>query len=471
MQRHIGFAIPEHHHLVHIPVTTTKRALRPEPAMIHNEAGFGVAVAKLQLVIEPEPAAHAARSSRPFMERIMVVEHRKCLLHDLDRRCLGNTDGGTAITKPVAIGIAAIAATGQLVHDEITPAFGIMTTKREIPACTGRRRRHPVGKRLDHRRKYRFGNSLADLGSTPRDRSRIMRIKECALITGDIQRLERAGADRHFREDVPHGQIDRTQCRRQNRVHRPTTGRARPGKVKPQPVIDPDDGEPDLEWLVNHAVAVDIGHRLPASLGHCGDHLAHLRRGAAAQLGDCFGHRVIAIAAQKQIQPVRPYIKRGSLCLHITNSLVCDTDVGTDDGVDFFVHDAFLEQLYRWQSQPFLFNRGRRGREPTRHGPARIRPMSGIRQPAPQLAVTVIGTHKAHIHEMRATKIRVVDDVYVARLRCSGTSLTDQPDQLGRRILHRPDKDGQTTSPLRNQGTVIGGIDAIRPVIRLGNDR
>ena len=49
-------------------------------------------------------------------------------------------------------------------------------------------------------------------------------------------------------------------------------------------------------------------------------------------------------------------------------------------------------------------------------------------------------------------------------------ALADQPDQFGRRILHRPDKDGQAACPLRDQGAVIGGIDAVRPVIRLGDD-
>ena len=438
--------------------------------MIHDEAGLGVAVAELKLVIEPKPAPGAARAGRPFMKRIMVIEHRKGLFHDLYRRCLGDPDGGTPVAEPVTIGIAAITATGQLVHDEITPAFGIMAPKREVSAGACRRRRHPVGKRLDHRCKHGLGDPLADLGSASGNRPRVMRIEEGAFITGDIQRLERAGADRHFREDVPHGQVDRAQCRCQHRIHRPATGGARPGEIKAQPVIDPGDAEPDLERLVDHAVAVDIGHRLPASLGHGGDHLAHLRRGAAAQLVDRLGHRVVAITAQKKVEPVSPDIQRGSLCLHVTDPLVCDADVGTDDGVDFLVHDPLLEQLYRRQAQPFLFNRGRRGGESPRHGPASIRPVAGIRQPAPQLAVTVIGTHEAHIHEMRAAKIGIVDDIDVAGLGRGRAALADQPDQFGRRILHRPDKDGQAACPLRDQGAVIGGIDAVRPVIRLGDD-
>ena len=72
---------------------------------------------------------------------------------------------------------------------------------------------------------------------------------------------------------------------------------------------------------------------------------------------------------------------------------------------------------------------------------------------------------------MRAAEIRVVDDIDVARLRRGGAALADQPDQFGGRILHRPDKDGQAARPLRDQGAVIGGVDAVGPVIRLGDDR
>ena len=46
----------------------------------------------------------------------------------------------------------------------------------------------------------------------------------------------------------------------------------------------------------------------------------------------------------------------------------------------------------------------------------------------------------------------------------------NQPDQFGGGILHRPDKDRQAAGTLGDQRAVSGGIDSVRPVIRLGDD-
>ena len=72
---------------------------------------------------------------------------------------------------------------------------------------------------------------------------------------------------------------------------------------------------------------------------------------------------------------------------------------------------------------------------------------------------------------MGAAKIGIIDDIDVARVRGGRASLADQPDQLGCRILHGADKDRQAARPLRDQRPVIGGVNPVRPVIRLGDHR
>ena len=83
----------------------------------------------------------------------------------------------------------------------------------------------------------------------------------------------------------------------------------------------------------------------------------------------------------------------------------------------------------------------------------------------------VIGPDKAHIHQMRAAKIGIVDDIDVTRVRGCRRALADQPDQLGSGILHGADKDRQTAGTLRDQRAVRSAIDAVRTVIRLGDHR
>ena len=64
---------------------------------------------------------------------------------DLDRRGLRDADGGAAIAQPVMVGIAAIAAAGDLVHHEGAVAVGIVAAEGEIAAGARRRRGDDIG--------------------------------------------------------------------------------------------------------------------------------------------------------------------------------------------------------------------------------------------------------------------------------------------------------------------------------------
>ncbi len=78
------------------------------------------------------------------------------------------------------------------------------------------------------------------------------------------------------------------------------------------------------------------------------------------------------------------------------------------------------------------------GREAARHRAADVGPVAGVGQPAEQLAVAIDRHHEAHIHQMRAAEIGIVDDIDVARLQAcrQRPSAIISMIVLGR-ILHR----------------------------------
>ena len=97
--------------------------------------------------------------------------------------------------------------------------------------------------------------------------------------------------------------------------------------------------------------------------------------------------------------------------------------------------------------------------------------MSGVGKPAEDIAVPVERHDEAHIHQMRAAEIGIVDDVDVAGFRRQATAVGDHLDHRFGRILHDADEDRQTLAALRDQRAVDGRVDAVRAVIGLGDDR
>src|SRR3989338_3683140 len=91
------------------PVLAAEHAGWAEAAMVHDKARRGLAAPQFDLVVETEATAMPASAGRTFAKRIAVIEHRILLLHDLDRRCLGNADRRAAVGDTVATGITAIA--------------------------------------------------------------------------------------------------------------------------------------------------------------------------------------------------------------------------------------------------------------------------------------------------------------------------------------------------------------------------
>ena len=199
----------------------------------------------------------------------------------------------------VMAGIAAIAAAGDLVHDVVAAACRVVAAKREIAAGAGGSRRHLVRQRLYHGRENRLGDALRHFGGAARNGARIMRIEECSLGTNDLEGLESAGGDRHVGVDVAHGEIDGGQRRRQNRIHRPHAGLRRTAEIEGEFAVTSGHRKVDGQWLVDHAIAIDIGDRAVGALGDQPDIGAHLLGGAAAELGNRLRDGVVAVAVEQ----------------------------------------------------------------------------------------------------------------------------------------------------------------------------
>ena len=292
-----------------------------------------------------------------------------------------------------------------------------------------------------------------------------MGIQKCALGPDHLEWREGAGADRHFGKDMAHGQVDRRQRGRQDGIHRTKTRRTGIREIEPQVPRCLFDCEFDRQRFIDDAVAIDPCRRTVISVRDFVDQGTHLGFGPDAQLCDRIAHHIVAIAVQQCVQSLLTHSERGGLRLDVTDPLIRDPDVRTNDGVDFPVEDTFLEEPDWRQSQPLLLHGRCRGRKAAGNRAAGIRPVTGVRQPAENLAIPIKRTGKPHIHQMRAAQIGIVDDIDVVRLWRRSGSCGDHFDQRAGGILHGPDKYRQATRPLGNQGTVIGGVDPVGTVI------
>ena len=190
-----------------------------------------------------------------------------------------------------------------------------------------------------------------------------------------------------------------------------------------------------------------------------------------AHLGDRLAHDLRTIAVDQGGEPLLTGRERGGLGLDVADALVGNADVGQDDGQDFLVHLALLEELHRRQAQAFLLDLGGAGRETARHHAADIGPVAGIGQPGEQLPPVEERLHEAHVHQMGATEIGIVDDEHVARIDLAGIVALHPLDHRLGRELHGAHEYRQAELALGDQRTVGGIVDAVRAVHALGDNR
>ena len=168
-------------------------------------------------------------------------------------------------------------------------------------------------------------------------------------------------------------------------------------------------------------------------------------------------------------QPRLADLERGGLGLDVADPLLGDAHVGHEDGEDLAVHLAPLEELDGRQAQALLLHLGGVRREAARHHAADVGPVARVLQPAEVLATVVEGQRKAHVHQVRAAEIGIVDDIDVAGLGRPRLAFADQADQLARGILHGADEDRQAELALADQRAGVLVVDARGAVVGLGD--
>ena len=178
-----------------------------------------------------------------------------------------------------------------------------------------------------------------------------------------------------------------------------------------------------------------------------------------------------SVAVDQARQPPLADVERGGLGLDVADALVGDAHVGAQDRVDLRVHLPALEELDGGQPEPLLLDLGGVRREAARHHAADIGPVAGVLQPAEDLAAVVERHGEAHVHQVRAAEVGVVDDVDVAGRRRAGLALADQADQLGGGVLHGADEHRQAQLALADQRAGVAVVDARGAVVGLGDHR
>src|SRR5690606_38514228 len=150
-------------HTVRRAVAAAERALRADAAVVHDEGGARLAASQAHRIVDAEAAAPLAGPARAFAQGVLLEQDRVELLDHFDGRRLGDADRRAAVAEAVVVGIAAIAAPGDLVHDVGAAACRVPAAEREISTGAGRRRRHALRDRLDQGGEDRLGDALGHL--------------------------------------------------------------------------------------------------------------------------------------------------------------------------------------------------------------------------------------------------------------------------------------------------------------------
>ena len=366
---------------------------------------------------------------------------------------------------------AAVAAAGKKIHHVGAVARRVVAADRQVARGAGRRGEELGRNRLRQCVEHGFRNSLGYLSGATRHGARIACVKKGALRIDDAQRLEGAGADRHFGEHMLHREIDGAARRGDHGIHRPAARRRGAGEVEFQVAgRGARHLHADVQRLVHHAVGIHDGVAVIAAFRNAGNLRAHLLRGAAAQFGDRFLDHRGAVAVEQRREALLADRERGRLRLDVADALVGDADVRQDDGEDFLVHHALLVELHRRQPQAFLLHLGGVGRKAAGDHAAQVRPVAGIGEPAPVLAAVEERFYETHVHQVRAAEVGVVDDEQVVGLE-RDVPVAHVLDHRARAELHRADKHRQPEVALRDERAVLASVDAVRAVHALGNHR
>ena len=162
-------------------------------------------------------------------------------------------------------------------------------------------------------------------------------------------------------------------------------------------------------------------------------------------------------------------IQRAQLAVQVTPVGVRHAGVGGQDVEQVLAHDPGGDQLHGRDAHALLEAFGGARVVAAGHVAADVEPVPGRCHPAKQGAVAEHGAHQPEVVQMRAARVRVVEQIRVARGQAAvARDLLDHgPD--GKR--HGADEDGQPGRPLHQRVACGGVIQAVAGVAGFGNDR
>jgi hypothetical protein len=97
----VRFAVLPDGHLIWRTLGAAKGPLRTETAMVHDEAGPGLAPPQFHVVFQTGTATLFAGATGTLPKRVLAVQDRKGLFHDLDGWRLGDADGRAPVGQTV----------------------------------------------------------------------------------------------------------------------------------------------------------------------------------------------------------------------------------------------------------------------------------------------------------------------------------------------------------------------------------
>ena len=146
--------------------------------------------------------------------------------------------------------------------------------------------------------------------------------------------------------------------------------------------------------------------------------------------------------------------------------MIRNTDVGKNDGEDFFIHHPGLEEFDRRQSESLLLHFGGIGGKTAGDGPSGVRPVTGVGKPGKEFSLVEERLDETDIHQVGAAQVRIIDNEEIAIFQVFGPF-----DDTLCTELHGADKHRKPQFPLGNQFPAVLFVNPVRTVQGLGNDR
>ena len=407
------------------------------------------------------PGPRAVRAKRPLSEQDRVGG-----LEDLQRRDGGRGDRRVAVVQPVAVGRAPVPAAVEAEHDPRSPVLAPTRDRQRVDRAVG------VG---DGPLRGGAGRGREDHVDHPEDRLGVaadrggeLGREQRALRHAQLDRTHDAGVGGQLREEVLDGHVGGRDGRRQRYVDRSRAARRGALEVEHHRVAADLERDAYRQRPVVDAVVVEEVLGRPAPVGKRRELGAHHGLRTCAERGERRADRRPAVLVEELVHAPHAELERRDLAGEVPFGGTRQARVSKKDVDDVRVRLPRACQPHGRQHEGLLEHVGGAGVVVSRYRAAEIVPVTDRGQPAEELPAVEVRAHEAHVGQVRAADVRVVEDEHVAvgQIPVGGHLVDDRAHGEG----HDADEDRQAVPALDEGVSRVAVVEAVARVVGLGDD-